>query len=363
VKFLEFLVEAKKKSFWNNRVICFRGAMAGADGVPLLFFRHLFEHLKEKEVASVLPLRVSTTTELWKTLQQSFLGETAFYWLGAVADTIKKGKKGVAPDLVDLLSMYRGPHSIAFFVSADQTLSLSVQKRMVVVDLQANFMVHDIVKLFSFFGASLSSPKKALLKELLPTPDRFSGGVTMSLDLICMLLSYLSVTSPRYVTELKKSLGAIVEPELSLYELSRSFFTMQEKKFFAMWVERQDEYSVPFWVSYWSEQLWRAYYVVTFLKQNNFPAARRFAYRLPSSFIKSDWRRCSLEKLKAAFVMLYDIDYAFKKGSTFCSFDLFFSSYFSRCQDQGSLGLQQRVPRSFSEGGPSGKGTISTLGR
>jgi hypothetical protein len=120
----------------------------------------------------------------------------------------------------------------------------------------------------------------------------------------------------------------LVAPEMSLYTLSKLFFTKQKKKFFSLWATCQEEYTVPFWTVYWGEQLWRAYHVTKFLKQNNFPAARRFAFRLPPSFLKDDWRQCSLPELEKAYAMVYDIDFAFKVGSTFCSLDLLYSSYF-----------------------------------
>lgn len=294
-----------------------------------LFFRLLFELLKKKEVIAFESLQVTSSLELWKTLQQSFLGNESFYWLGNIVEQIKTKKKN-GPDLVELLSLYKAPHSVAFFLPADYKLSVSAHKRMVVVDLGAALTLRDVEQLFAFFGCSLSSRKRSLIKELVH-PARGSGARSsgiLSLDEVCMLFYYLSVTHARLIDSLKKNLATIIAPELSLYSLATLFFTKQDKRFFSIWSERCNDYPLPFWVAYWSEQVWQAYHAITFLKQNNFPAARRFAYRLPSSFLKTDWRYCSLEKLKNSYAMLYDIDFAFKRGSTFCSLDLFFCDYF-----------------------------------
>lgn len=316
MKFLEFLGQAKKKSFWqSNRVICFR-----SEAYPLLFFRMLLDFLKKREIAEISFLQVNQKLQLWKTLQQSFLGETSFYWLGNIAEKLKSKKN--EPDVVELLSLYRGPHSIAFFVSGEHKVSTSALKRMVVVDIPDTISRDEIQKLFSFFGMSVSLAKDKLIQDLI------TNAAHLSVDTSCMLAHYLSVTHVRFIGDLRKNLAAMIDPELSLYDLSQTFFSKKRKKFFSLWATCHNDYTVPFWVVYWGEQIWRAYNVVKFLRQNNFPAARRFSFRLPSSFIKEDWRQCSSQELKKAYQMIYDIDFAFKTGSTFCSLDLFYSSYF-----------------------------------
>lgn len=190
---------------------------------------------------------------------------------------------------------------------------------MLVIDVENFFSFRDVENIFSFFGVTLKDRKRAVMQQV---------AKHASLDLLCMFIYYFSVTHIRLIDSLEKNLASLVEPELSLYDLSRSFFSQQKKNFFFLWADRWHQYTMPFWVAYWSEQLWRAYHVVKFLKQGNFPAARRFAFRLPDSFLKSDWRHCSLESLRAAYTMLYDVDFAFKKGSSFCSLDLLFSNYF-----------------------------------
>ena len=319
MRFIEFLGEANKKNsfIWDNKVICFV-----SDTYHVLFFRMVIDFLKNNKTVSLENFRASDKKQLWETLQQSFLGETSFYWLGDILSSIKKSKKKNEPDLIDVLSLYRGPHSIAFFANRDSKISSTVKNRMLVIDIQEKLNLNEIIKLFSFFGEKLSTSKLALLKDIVQNES-------IPLDLACMLINYLAVTSTRMGGELKRNLAALVEPQLSLYSLSQAFFRKQKKQFFSLWAEREGDYSTPFWVAYWSEQLWRAYYVVKFLKQDNFPAARRFAFRLPSSFIKADWRSCSMDDIKNAFEMLYDIDFAFKKGSTFCSLDLLYIKYFT----------------------------------
>jgi hypothetical protein len=318
MRFLEFFAQAKKKSFWQeNRVICFQ-----AESYPLLFCRMLFKFLKEQDVACISPLQAEDRLTLWKTLQQSFLGETSFYWLGSITEKIKSKKRKNEPDIVEILSLYRGPHSVAFFLPTDYKLSVSAKKRMVVVDVSEKLSIVDARELFLFFNHTLSSTKSMRIADLMKRAGR------VPLDICCMLTNYFVVTNLRHVDELERNLISMIDPELSLYDLSQAFFSKNSKKLFSLWASCHNDYTMPFWVAYWSEQIWRAYNVTNFLKQKNFPAAKRFSFRLPSSFIKTDWRKTSLSGLKHAYNMLYDIDFAFKKGSTFCSLDLFYSNYF-----------------------------------
>jgi hypothetical protein len=321
MNFSEFLVKAKQKNFWKKSpVICFYG-----EELPILFFRKLTDFAKEKNIINIESLRVKNKKELWEILKQSFLGETSFYWLGDV-EAIKKGKgtalRGNEPCLAEILSLYKGPHSIAFFLSRDQKISLSIKKRMIVVDIGNNFSFMETKKIFSFFKQNLDQDKTILLREIFSSIDR------ISLDHICMLINYFSVTGRQSIDRLKQKIAAIIDSPLSLSSLAKTFFRQEKEKFFSLWSECNDQYSVPFWTAYWSEQIWRAHFAVKFLKQNNFPAAKRISFRLPPSFIKYDWRKCSINQLKGAYDMLYDIDFAFKRGSTFCSLDLFYSKYF-----------------------------------
>ncbi|MCK4517711.1 hypothetical protein KAT92_02975 [Candidatus Babeliales bacterium] len=312
-----FLTQAKQPSFWEeNRLICFQGS----ENSPL-FFQYLFAFLKEHKIVEVLPLRVESQAKLWQSLEQSFLGEQAFYWLGDVHQAFKKKKKN-EPEVLDVLSLYRGPHSVAFFLSHDYKLSVSSQKRMHVIKLPEKIGRHEVAKLFAFFGQALSGPKSILVKEIVDT----AGAI--GLDSALMLMNYLTVTNARNLDALKTQLTKIIEPELSLAALSQAFFAKREKQFFSLWARCHNDFTIPFWIAYWSEQVWRAYHATTFLKHGNFAAARRFSFRLSSSFFKQDWRRCSPDELKQACAAIYDIDFAFKTGSTFCSFDLFYTKYF-----------------------------------
>lgn len=312
MNFISFLAEAKKKSFWSTqRVICIRGKV-----FPLVCLKMLFDMLRQKDIVSIVPLKAEGKLELWKTLRQSFLGEYSFYWLANISEAYPRHK----PDMIELLSLYKGPHSIICFMPADKKISVSAQKRMYMVDVPDTFSSQDMQKLLSFFGKGLSKERVDFLKDVLSSVTH--------LDDMCALIRYVSVTNVRLLSSLREFFYKVISPEQSLFALSDAFFKKQEKKFFALWHACNDDYSVPFWVYYWSDQLWRAYHVVTFLKKNDFNAAKKMSFRLPHAFIKYDWKKHSLKTLQRAHAMVYEIDFACKTGSTFCAFDLLYNAYF-----------------------------------
>jgi hypothetical protein len=65
------------------------------------------------------------------------------------------------------------------------------------------------------------------------------------------------------------------------------------------------------------------------MHQKQFVNAKKMSYRLPYSFINKDWQRVQIDELVECYEFLYQIDYAIKTGSTFCSLDLFFAHYFA----------------------------------
>jgi len=310
----QFLKASRQKKFWKEqRVICFR-----AGSYPLVFFRLLFDFLKENEIISVDCLRFESEPKLWGALQQSFLGESSVYWLGDISVACKK--KGA--EIVEVLSCYRGPHKVIFFMSDDTPLSLSARKRVTLIEISNRLSLADAKEIFAFFGVGLSGSKGDVLAEI------FKKSSSLSLETICMLKNYFSVTSNRLIKKSEARLIAAVEPELSLTDLSHAFFEKNGKLFFSLWSKRCNDFSIPFWIAFWSEQVWRAYFVTTFLKNKDFYSVRRFSYRLPASFTRSGYKKTREQELIAAYEELYNIDFAFKNGSTFCSFDLFFNSYF-----------------------------------
>jgi len=317
VKFATFLHEAQEQSFWQkNSVYLFKG-----ETYPALFFQELFSLMRKNENVIFQRLSPEMDGELLAHLQQSFLGQKVAYWLANKTPNIK-GKKSQHAKIMDFLVNYTGPHTIAFFVQSDVVVSTKKNNNLCIVELPSKISLNELDELGSFLSLFVQQAKRQLLNSFL------SNQAIFSLDAACMLLYYLQVTRIRSIPELKQYAKHFIEEDMSLYTLSRLFWAKQAKEFFSFWENACEQYPPLFWVAYWSEQLWNAYFFVRLARQDNIKEAYRYAYRLPFSFKRADWRSCSLKELQCAHAFLYEIDFAFKRGSSFCSLDLFYNNYF-----------------------------------
>jgi hypothetical protein len=122
----------------------------------------------------------------------------------------------------------------------------------------------------------------------------------------------------------------IIVPETSLFVISQYFFAKDSRAFFNVWHQYQLEYPLAFWSVFWSEQLWRAYFVWFYLNQKNHAAAKSMSFRLPFTYLQKDWKKSSLTELKNAHQYIYELDLNAKSSvETTYSLDLFYSKFFS----------------------------------
>jgi hypothetical protein len=121
----------------------------------------------------------------------------------------------------------------------------------------------------------------------------------------------------------------VVAPAQSMFNLSTYLFQKNGDKFFELWKRIAESYSAPFWVAFWSEQLWRASMFVTLNKQRKYNDARKIAFRLPFSFINRDWHNYSADELAAAHDFIYRLDGRLKNGGSDIGLDLFYAQFLS----------------------------------
>ncbi len=320
MKFKEFIDNLNTTSFkFNKRITCFVG-----DESPLLFFSNLFELLKAKSKFPAELKKINLNSKdkayFYSSLTQSFLGQSNFYWLGDIAQVFSSKNK---VELLKFLSTYKGPHFISFFLPKDEKREIkSISKNIEIIEIENNVDKSIFIELLDLFEVKTNKQKLKVIG------DKIFLNSTYSLDVACMLMKYFELINIRYADEFSNYLSSVLGSQPSLYTLSDAFFAKKEKFFFDLWQDIGSCYSDMFWISFWSDQIFRAYYVVKFLEQKDFVKAKRSSFRLPYNFMKRDYKQFSLEKLANYYEFLFNIDFAIKKGSSFCSLDLFYLNHF-----------------------------------
>ena len=315
LKFDAILNLSKKKEFWEStNLFVFHG-----NEYPVLFFNDLFSFLKKKDVVSFDRTKNNDIKSFFPLLKQQFLGEKKCYWLGNDIDQSSKKNKS---EQLKFLSSYEGPNVVGCFLSGENDCSQFKEQTSCIIELDG-IVGHDTcLKLVDFFEALYTDKKKKYIKKF------FDGTDGLSLDMVCMLMRYLDVVGIRSFKELEYYVNIVSPFNGSLFLLSQYFFSKNSKSFFALWSKMIGDYPDVFWITYWSDQLWRAHNVVKLLTCGKNREARRFSFRLPYSFANKEWKRTSTKELLHAYGFLFKTDYGLKRGLSFCSLDLFFSKYF-----------------------------------
>jgi len=315
IKFYAFLEKAKKNSFWED------SSFYGFHGeeYSILFFSLLFSFLKKKNIVSFDFAQRGAGKDFLPSLRQQFLGEKKLYWLGQQVDQVAKKNKR---EIVKFLSGYNGPNVVGCFFS-DASLCKEFQPSdSFIVQLEQVLNYDTFLVITDFFELKYSVKKKAQLKKF------FDGSDGLTLDVACILFNYLDVAGIRTSKDLEHYVNIVNPFSGSLFSLSQYFFSKDATHFFPLWSKMFGTYPDIFWISYWSDQLWRAYNVVTLLTHGKNREARRFSFRLPYSFANKDWKGSSSQELINAYDFLFKTDYGLKRGSSYCSLDLFFGKYF-----------------------------------
>ncbi|MCK4264758.1 hypothetical protein KAW80_00185 [Candidatus Babeliales bacterium] len=322
MNFETFLKESSKKSFWEKeKNICFIGKK-----YPLIFSKYLFSFLKENQLLekpTTIFLDDLSPLQINSLLNQSFLGNKAIYCLGELKNS--RDKKG--NEIVENIISYTGLHKLIFFINKENKLVDKIKKQIKTIDyinLEEEIDQRVFNKFLNFLNKSHLIAKRSLIDNV------FRKSMTVSTDEACRVIDYLELVNLNSAQKFNQYLSFILESEKSFFSLSNFFFARNKEKFFNLWEEIGDDFSVLFWISYWSDQIWRAHYVSKYLIAGDSFQARKMSVRLPFSFIKTYWRNFSPDELIKEYNFLYKADFLLKTGSTFPLMDLFYSKHFSK---------------------------------
>ena len=284
----------------QHSVVIFR-----ASEYPSNFFRLLFNYLAAEQRIQLQHLMLEKSSD-WAsyqgTLAMSFLGQTSRYWINSLL-LDAKARKVVYIDLAN----YAGPHQIWLFVETSVTLPKSTTSLEIILDQNLTTMILEVVKLLPV--AANHYRVTLFLKKV----QQLVGALT--LDQLCLVAQYAVVM--RDADEFNAELAAkLINSEQSLFELSRHFLFRDAAAFYRAWAVVGETYPIPFWLAFWSEQVFKATCFIQYQRQQEYQLAKQIGFRLPFDFMKSGWRYLAIERLRQVHSQLYQIDYEFKNGGT-----------------------------------------------
>lgn len=308
--FLEHL--SKTKQLPQGNILCFSGRE-----YPLLFFYYVLLFLKKNGavIQTINCTDVDITAIKSLVSMMTFSGAVTYYLEQFSALSVKKQQ-----ELLDYLRSYEGPHNIMFF-SDNSAGELAATKNVHAIALPQEFAPRDYYMIRFLVNEALQN-KSAFASELVMRTDQ------LSLDKACFFAQYEALLGKNSDDFFAQWMIHLAEPTHSLFTLSQYFFSKKNRLFFRQWAHMSELYLPPFWISFWADQLWRAYVYTDLMQQQKVAEAKKAQYKLPFSFINRDWSAYSLNELRDAHHCLATLDYQLKNGSSDIGLEYFYTQFF-----------------------------------
>lgn len=306
----------KLEQFFHNKqfqqqiskasVICLR-----AKNYPLLFCREFITYLAKhnKWNIDVQDMQGDSAAAM-ASLHTTFLGHKSWYWLHSDAGIAKK----ILEQWHTFLRAYTGPNTIIFC-----TASNKVASSWYVIDLPEVVNSSGFKQIAWMMG----------VKQYNFIEHLFQKVGTVSLDQAIILCRYATLIGKSSRVFFDSWLPQLVVADVSFFGLSQALFARNARQFLKQWQRVRMLYAPQFWISFWSEQLWRAYCYIRLYKEGKKLEAKKIGFRLPFSFLQNDWRNYSLQELQNAHNQLYSIDYSIKQGASESGLELFYINFFN----------------------------------
>ncbi len=312
MKLTEFIntIQTNPEKLYQYSRIIFTG-----QSYPLLFFSYIATALNKKQPGLLTLIDPSSQddSQIRAALQTSFLGMQRMFWFGSVSAL----ESGAFKEWSRFLDNYSGPNTILFYAEENQSTASALE---LVLPQQVD------KKLFQLIVALIGLPASSGVEDF--SKALYERVQSVSLEHACLLAQYASLMGAKNSDFFDDWFDRVAVADSSLFTLSQYFFAQDAKAFFVYWSKIHHAYGEPFWITYFSEQLFRAHAFVIYMRQGNRAQAQRISYKLPFSFMQRDWKKYDSESLKRAHDMLYHIDYQFKNGGSPYLLDLFYSSFF-----------------------------------
>lgn len=297
----------------DNSVIVFHGATYSH-----IFFMQFFDRIKTEYSLDLKTIDIQAGDFLFKSqLETSFLGMQCLYWLGDTSGLKAKQKD----DLINYLVAYSGPHKVIMFVDAKTEIGKS--KHLTVVSMKEKYFFEDAKNLWITSDLKEAQKSAAFLHQLYKIKNSFT------LDELYLLKNYQDLITADSKEFYESWVTRLVIPDTSLFTLSQLLFEKKEEAFFRLWLQIKPLYADMFWISFWSDQLYRSYFFIAFTQEENFAAVKQVSFGLSFSFMKQSYKQYQLFELQHFHEALFVVDTALKNGGNSYQIDQLYIDFFA----------------------------------
>ncbi len=296
---------------------------------PSSFLSSFYVQLKKHNDFTFLDTATTSLNDCRAQLEMSFLGQRRCYVLGNLSTLDAASKK----KWYEYLQSYQGPHTVLFFESqgkAPRGSKVPKPKKspwkdsdtQLVIEIAPFVDIPMYTELFAFFYTVPAD--KMFIRTL------FSQQQRLLLDDACRMMSYQTVVGRNCNQFFDQWYTKLVLSEVSLFTLSQYLLGRNTKLFLKQWKSCKDDFPPEFWIAYWSEQLWQAAQYISKAKAYGVAEAKVGQFRLPFTFLNSDWQRHTLASLSQAHDELYGLDFVLKNSGGAYALELWYHKFLNR---------------------------------
>ena len=323
--FTSFLDASGSPLWWQSRAVVY----CTSSEYPALFFSSFIERCKKNGIGhlQVIDLNDAPIDSTTAQFSSSFLGNRIYYWLKNISDLDAKKRSY----WFSYVQTYEGPNCLIFF--SDKTIAHQKSDSVVHIEVPDQFDLSTSAPVFNCLMPNDARRCSLVVRTV------FRRRRKISLDSISLLTQYMVVSGSDLEPFLTNWLDTIIVPDSSLFDLSKYLFARNPESFFRVWQTMATLYGELFWIAYWGDIFWRAYHFARLSSLGQHEQAKKFATRLPFSFIQGGWRQVSLDELKEALNYVYALDADIKNGVDGYPFlELLYLKFFLRHFDKRHIG-------------------------
>ena len=309
----EFFSNFSSLCKYDHPVICFSGK-----SYQPMFLQKAYDYMQEQVGEPIHKLSLDQDlSEIQIRLATTFLGKRNWYCFDNLYAISSQKKR---ESYIRFIANYRGPHRIISFISAADSTALK-QDGIVSCSLQEAYTSDQVKQVPILYDQTNPAISAYFFSKLYRLKKEYS------LEQLCLLQEYAKLLGKNMNVFFQEWIDKLIVSDVSLFHMSQLFFEKNSSEFFVKWKEIRGNYADQFWTTFFSEQLFKAYFYIQ--HGGHVPTdQKQLLFGLSFSFLKHDWKVYDSKELALAHQKIYNIDLSLKQGGSVYQLDAFLASFF-----------------------------------